>query len=193
MLNDEGIPAAIREFKPGDQAACRTLYIEGLIGGCIADNDTGYDIDHINDVYMKCSGSRFWVAESASGQLVGMIGVQHHDDGNGQIRRLRVRCDFQRRGIGTALLETALRFCQEKNYLKVTLDTYVERDAAVSLFEKFRFRLNHRRCVGQKELAYFYLDLYAGGPQHPGEIREPAGDRQRPKSAGEPGQDAYNI
>lgn len=193
MSNDKCIPAAVREFEPRDQGACRTLYIEGLLGGCIADNDTGYDIDHIHDVYMKCPGSRFWVAESPSGQIAGMIGVQHHDDGNGQIRRLRVRSDFQRRGIGTALLETALRFCQEKSYLKVTLDTYVERDAAVSLFDKFRFRLDRTRSVGQKELAYFYLDLYAGAGRQAGEIKEPDQDMQRPKTAGEPGQDTYNI
>lgn len=98
MLSDGEIPAAIREFEPRDQAACRALYIDGLMGGSIADNDTGYDIDHINDVYMRCPGSRFWVAESASGQIIGMIGVQHHDDGNGQIRRLRVKKGFSTSG-----------------------------------------------------------------------------------------------
>jgi ribosomal protein S18 acetylase RimI-like enzyme len=162
VASESLIPANVRSFEPKDQAACRKLYEDGLLGGCIAENDTGYDMDHIHAVYMKCPGSHFWVAESASGQIIGMIGVQHHDDGNGQIRRLRVRSDFHRRGIGGLLLETALRFCQERNYLKVTLDTFVERDAAVSLFEKFRFRLDRTRNIGQKELAYFYLDLYAG-------------------------------
>lgn len=173
MLSDGPIiPTAIREFEHRDQAACRALYVDGLIGGHIADNDTGYDIDHISDAYMKLPGSRFWVAESNSEQIVGMIGVQHHDDGDGQIRRLRVRNDCQGRGIGTALLETALQFCLEKNYLKVTLDTFVKRDAAVRLFEKFRFRLDRTRSVGQKELAYFYLDLYASGGQPPGPMPE---------------------
>jgi ribosomal protein S18 acetylase RimI-like enzyme len=116
---------------------------------------------------MRCPGSHFWVAESPSGQIVGTIGVQHHDDGNGQIRRLRVRGDYHRRGIGAALLEAALRFCHEKNYLKVTLDTFVERPAALRLFEKFSFRLDRTRSIGQKELAYFYLDLYAGPHGHP--------------------------
>ena len=30
-----------------------------------------------------------------------MIGVQHHDEGFGEIRRLRVAEDHRRRGIGT--------------------------------------------------------------------------------------------
>jgi ribosomal protein S18 acetylase RimI-like enzyme len=174
------IPASIRSFESKDQTACRKLYEGGLLGGGIAENDTGYDMDHIHAVYMKCPGSHFWVAESATDQIVGMIGVQHHDDGKGQIRRLRVRNDCQRRGIGTLLLETALRFCQEKNYLKVTLDTFVERDAAVSLFEKFRFRLDHTRSIGQKELAYFYLDLYAGDGRRPDVVLETGGEQQRP-------------
>jgi ribosomal protein S18 acetylase RimI-like enzyme len=167
VLSDGCIPATLRCFEPKDQAACRRLYVDGLIGRGIADNDTGYDIDHIHDVYMKCPGSHFWVAESPSGQIIGMIGVQHHDDGNGQIRRLRVRSDFQRRGIGAALLETALRFCSEKNYLKVTLDTFVEGESALHLFDKFRFRLDRVRTIGQRELAYFYLDLYAGQSLRP--------------------------
>ena len=180
MAIDDVIPASIRSFAPEDQPACRKLYKDGLLGGCIAENDTGYDMDHIHAVYMKCSGSHFWVGESPSGQIVGMIGVQHHDDGNGQIRRLRVRSDFQRRGIGTLLLETALKFCQEKHYLKVTLDTFVARDAAVSLFEKFRFRLDHTRSIGQKELAYFYLDLYAGEGRRPNIISDAGGESQTP-------------
>ena len=38
----------------------------------------------------------------------------------------------------------------------------MEREHAVKLFEKFRFRHDHTRTVGGKELMYFYLDLYIG-------------------------------
>jgi ribosomal protein S18 acetylase RimI-like enzyme len=162
MPTDANIPATIRSFIPSDQAACCALYVDGLIGGKIAVNDTGYDIDHIEDVYMRSPGNHFWVAEAANVQIVGTIGVQHLEDGIGEIRRLRVRPDYRRRRIGTALLETAVRFCQENGYLKVTLDTFVEREAAISLFEKFQFHLSRTRSVGEKELVYFYLDLYAG-------------------------------
>ena len=78
----------------------------------------------------------------------------------------RVRADQRRRGIGSALVEAALRFCQEKNYLKIQLDTFVDREAAIRLFEKFRFRHSRTRKVGEKELMYFYLDLYMGERTH---------------------------
>ncbi len=153
------IPATIRSYRIEDQAACRTLYIEGLIAGSIADNDTGADMDDITGAYMRSAGSHFWVAENAMGEVVGMIGVQGYD-GAGEIRRLRVRTDSRRRRIGSALVETAVQFCQDHGYLKVTLDTYMEREPALNLFAKFHFKQERSRIMGVKELRYFYLDLY---------------------------------
>jgi ribosomal protein S18 acetylase RimI-like enzyme len=95
-----------------------------------------------------------------------MIGVQHHEQGKAEIRRLRVREDlFRRNEIGTRLLETALRFCKEQHYLKVTLDTFIERESAIKLFEKFHFRLDRAKSFSGKDLLYFYLDLYGSEKQ----------------------------
>ena len=59
-----------------------------------------------------------------------------------------------------ALVETAVRFCEEHGYLKITLDTFMDRDPAIRLFEKLGFNHSRTRTVGEKELLYFYLDLY---------------------------------
>ena len=159
------ISVTLRPFQPGDQPACRALYSDGMLGGHqLAENDTGFDIDDIAAAYTGRPGNCFLVAENGAGEVVGMIGVQHHDEGTGEVRRLRVRPDCQRRGIGSRLLEAALAFCAEHNYLKVTLDTYIDRAPAMRLFEKFRFRHQRTRTVGDKELMYFYLDLYTGQP-----------------------------
>jgi ribosomal protein S18 acetylase RimI-like enzyme len=156
---------AIRDFHPHDLPECQKLYKDGLIGGKIAENDTGLDIDDIDAVYMHSKGNRFWVAQIPDGRVVGMVGVQHHEEGTAQIRRLRVAQDHRRRGIGSALLETALRFCQQQQYMKVTLDTFMEREPALALFKKFRFVHERTRSVNGKELMYFYMDLYAGAPR----------------------------
>ncbi|MDP9174024.1 MAG: GNAT family N-acetyltransferase [Planctomycetota bacterium] len=158
-------PWRIRSFIPADLPACRRLYHEGLAAGKIAENDTGLDIDDIEHEYMRRPGNHFWVAEDDQGSVVGMIGVQHYEEGMGTIRRLRVAQSHRRRGIGSALLESALEFCGENQYLKVTLDTFVERDPAIQLFVKFRFRHDRTRVVSGKELMYFYLDLYSRGPR----------------------------
>ncbi|HEY7088520.1 MAG TPA: GNAT family N-acetyltransferase [Tepidisphaeraceae bacterium] len=151
---------AIRSFRPEDQAQCKKLYVEGLLGGKLAENDTGLDIDDIDTTYMRIPGNHFWVVEGKAADVVGMIGVQHHEQNVGEIRRLRVRGDMRRRGIGTRLVETALKFCQDHNYLKITLDTFMDREPAIKLFEKFRFRHERTRSVGGKDLLYFYLDIY---------------------------------
>ena len=150
----------IRSFRPADEAACRRLFHEGLIGGSIAPNDSGLDIDDIELAYVRPAGNTFFVA-AADDAVVGMIGVMH-SDGVGEIRRLRVAESHRRRGIGSKLLEKALEFCREQNYLKVALDTFVERDGAVRLFEKFKFRHGKSRAYSGKELMVFYLDLYSG-------------------------------
>lgn len=168
-MADGDVPVQIRSFRPADQAACNRLYREGLIGGSLSENDTGADIDDIQSVYMSNPGNHFWVAAAHDGEVVGMIGVQHHEAGSGEIRRLRVASHYRRRGIGSALVEAAVRFCEQHNYLKVTLDTFMEREPAVKLFEKFRFRHFRTRNVAGKDLMYFLLDLYAGDqrPPHP--------------------------
>jgi GNAT superfamily N-acetyltransferase len=158
-------PWKIRSFRPSDLAACRKLYVEGLLGGKLAENDTALDIDDIDAVYMHTDGNHFWIAENLFGEIVGMIGVQHHEEGVGQVRRLRVRQDHQRRGIGKALLEAAIKFCQKNEYLKIAMESFAERKTTVEMFSKLGFRHGNTRHFAGKELLYFYLDLYSGPPR----------------------------
>jgi ribosomal protein S18 acetylase RimI-like enzyme len=161
-MSDGGdIPFCIRSFKPEDGETCRRLYTDGLLGGKLSENDTCSDLDDIREVYLRHPGNHFWVAEAPGGRVVGMIGVQHYDEGVGEIRRLRVAAEYRRKGIGSALVETALRFCHDQQYLKLTVDTFMERDAATSLFRKFGFRHYRTREVHGKPLMYFLLDLYS--------------------------------
>jgi ribosomal protein S18 acetylase RimI-like enzyme len=163
----EEIPIHVRSFGKEDLPACRKLYLQGLLGGKLAENDSGLDIDDIERAYMAKPGNCFFVAETIPvsdgkrGEIVGMIGVQQFMPGKGEIRRLRVREDVRRRGIGTRLVEQALKFCHEHGYLKIELDTFMEREPAIKLFEKFHFRHDKTRNVAGKELMYFYLDLYS--------------------------------
>ena len=77
----------IRSFCAPDAPACQKLYLEGLLGGRIAENDTGLDINDIDAAYMKAEGNHFWIAQCSDGQIVGMVGVQHHEPGMAEIRR----------------------------------------------------------------------------------------------------------
>jgi ribosomal protein S18 acetylase RimI-like enzyme len=155
----------IRSYRASDRAACQQLYLEGLLGGKLAENDTGLDIDDIDTAYLTQRASHFWIAETADREVVGMIGVQQHEPGVGEIRRLRVSPVHRRRGIGSALLTRALEFCRDQSMLKVMLDTFIEREPALRLFEKFHFRHERTREANGKQMLLFYLDLYGGERQ----------------------------
>ena len=164
------IPVIVRTYQPRDRDVVKHLYVEGLIGGHLAPNDTGLDIEDVPGAYLSKDSNHFWVAENERHEIVGMIGVQIHRENEGEIRRLRVRQDHRRRGIGARLLEAAIKFCQDRACLKVTLDTYMEREPALALFSKFKFKHSRTRDVSGKSLLYFYLDLYSG--DHPPQKKE---------------------
>ncbi len=157
----------IRTVEPCDQAAVSRLYHDGLLSGQISENDTGADIENIDEAYLRSERNDFWIAEY-QGQVVGMVGVAEDEPDVAEIRRLRVEPSLQQRGIGMRLMETAIGFCRHHGYLKVRLDTRLERGRATELFDRFAFQHHRTRDVPGKELLEFYLDLY----------REPKGDEE---------------
>jgi len=153
-------PFIVRTYRAADAAACRALFVDGLITGKLSCDDTCPDLDDVESAYLNSPDSHFWVAEDQEGIVVGMVGVLAMDRGVGEIRRLRVDPAHRRRGIGQKLMEAAVCFCRDRGYVKIMLDTFIDREPAIGLFQKFNFRHSRTRKIGEKELLYFYLDLY---------------------------------
>ncbi len=151
----------IRSFESQDQSAVYHLYQNGLLAGQIAANDTGADIDNIHEAYLSDERHHFWVAV-LHGQVVGMIGVDSDERNTAEVRRLRVLPEFHSTSIPAAMLETAVEFCRNHEYLKVRLDTRFEKTEAVDLFDRTGFQHTRTRATEEKELLEFYLDLYRG-------------------------------
>ena len=151
---------AIRHAGEADIEVLRELFDRSRSEGNLRENDTGADLEHLLEGYLDCDGSGFWVADHG-GTVVGMIGVQRLTDSSAEVRRLRVRLEFRRRGIGRLLMEHALDFCRQKQYLKVVLDVALEHTGAVSMFEGFGFTHGHTRELDGRTLLDFYLDLYS--------------------------------
>lgn len=151
---------SFRMATPADQSPIERLYLGGGEDGHLRENDTGADIMHLPDAYLTEDGaSGFWVA-ILEDDVIGMIGVQRTSDDSADIRRLRVRPQYRRRGVGSRLLETAIDFCREQGYLKVVLDVRVERAPAVAMFQKFGFTHAADRHADGRQTIDFYLDLY---------------------------------
>ena len=85
MAANASNPYRIRSFQSKDRKACRRLYTQELLGTCLAPNDTGWDMDNIDEVYMRKPQNHFWVAVTDKDEVVGMLGVQHHEAGVGEV------------------------------------------------------------------------------------------------------------
>lgn len=149
----------VRQYMPSDQASVSRLYTEGLLAGQIAPNDTGVDIENIQEAYIEDEHSNFWVADS-DGTVLGMVAVAGDEDHTAEIRRLRVDRSHQNTPISVVLIETALAFCKHNGYLKIVLDTRFEHDQAMNLFDRFGFQHHRTRSSHGKDNLEFYLDLY---------------------------------
>ena len=152
--------AAIRSASENDVPVLLELFERSRIEGQLRENDTGADLDHLVAGYFECKDSGFWVAE-IDAIIVGMIGVQRVSDDSAEIHRLRVRDGFRRKGIGSSLMEQAISFCKEKQFLKVILDVRIERGPALSMFDNFGFLQGREREIDGRKLRDFYLDLYS--------------------------------
>ena len=151
----------IRLATAHDHRVIRELYYEGVLAGRVHLNDTGADIENIQEGYFADEGeSGFWVA-TLVGEVVGMVGVQKISEHTAEIRRLRVSEVHRRKGIGTRLMEHATAFCRQRGYLKVALDVQMDRGPAIALFEKSGFKLSRTREINGRKLLDFFLDLYS--------------------------------
>jgi len=151
----------IREATLADQDAISALF-EPERGRGVADAQGGRDVHDLASHYLNDDeGSSFWVAEHPEAGLVGMIGVWSARDHHGQVRRLLVHPEHRQRGIGTRLVEAALRFCADRGYVKVVLDTEVDQSAAISLFKRCGFQHTRTRRKDEREVLDFYMDLYS--------------------------------
>jgi ribosomal protein S18 acetylase RimI-like enzyme len=151
----------IRPAEPSDHAVICDLFYSGVVEGQVHSNDTGADIENLQEGYFADEGeSGFWVA-SYGDDVIGMIGVQKTLDNVAEIRRLRVKQGFRRKSVGTQLMKHAIMFCQRRGYLKVTLDVQIDRGPAIALFDKFGFKHARSREVNGRKMLDFLLDLYS--------------------------------
>ncbi len=93
--------------------------------------------------FMVTSGY-FTLAEVPELGLVGYACADVVGD-TGQIIRLAVHPSVRKQGIGSALLNDALAYCQSNGVHRVTINTQESNDASLTLYEQFGFRRVGRR------------------------------------------------
>jgi GNAT superfamily N-acetyltransferase len=145
-------PVCIRPFRDGDQAAARTLILDGLRErwGAI-DPTRNPDLD---DLAAAFAGGAFFLAER-DGKLVGTGGWIPATDGTAEIRRMWVARGLRRTGIGGAILRRLIAAIRNSGRRRVVLETTSAWTDAVAFYCKHGFAVTHR----QEGDTYFVREL----------------------------------
>ena len=125
----------IRKMEPEDYDSVYALWL-----GC-----PGMGLNNLDDSregiarYLARNPETCFVAEEG-GRILGAI-LTGHDGRRGFISHTAVAAGYQRRGIGTRLVETALKALKEQGIHKVNLVAFVRNEKGNAFWEKMGFTL----------------------------------------------------
>ncbi len=127
----------IRSYRRSDDAAVRELHEVALRQvGAFVEGEHGKrwdaDLDDIEGTYLT-TGGLFLIGE-LNGEVVAMGALRVLDEHTGEIKRMRVRPDHQRRGYGRAVLCRIEEFAAEHGLHALVLDTAPVQQAARAMY-----------------------------------------------------------
>jgi putative acetyltransferase len=99
---------------------------------------TDAELEDLPDSY-SLRGGRFWIARDDAGRLLGTAGGMPLTGGDVELRKMYLAPAARGRGVGRALLETALTFARAAGAAHMVLDTTDAMRAAIALYERAGF------------------------------------------------------
>jgi ribosomal protein S18 acetylase RimI-like enzyme len=113
--------------------------------------------DYVADIAQRATELR--VLEGRAGKrLVGFVGLFSEEGRTGKINPIAVHPEFQRRGLGEAMLRWSLAWFRQEGLRRARLFVISDNNAAIALYRKLGFvpgyrGLTYRRPADKKELA----------------------------------------
>ena len=159
MLKD----ITLRRFQNKDTEAIFQLHIAGLkqTDSYITDpklrEKFDKDLHNIEEVYLQNSGE-FLVA-TLGDEIVGIGGFSKVDEATAELRRMRVKQEFQGRGIGSLLLDKLIAKAKKLGYKKLILDTFKNQTIAGKMYASRGFQEFKQETICGKEIQYLQLFL----------------------------------
>jgi ribosomal protein S18 acetylase RimI-like enzyme len=159
----------IRRYQAPDNEIVKELHYAGIAQMAEMDIDvdppgnpfTDSDLDDIEGAYIKNRGD--FLIGTENGEIVAIGAIRRHSGDCGEIKRIRVRRDCQRRGYGQMMLLRLVERATELGYREVCLDTLSSNLPAQRLFEKCGFTDKTRQKMGPFELFIYRKKLNERG------------------------------
>jgi ribosomal protein S18 acetylase RimI-like enzyme len=153
---------SLRRYHPDDAAAVWDLHVtalsaEGAYEEAFAHRDA--DLERVVEEYLGTNGE-FLVVTHGDEDLVAMGGFQPdgEDDAAAVIRRMRVRPDRQREGLGSWVLEELESRADEAGFDRLTLDTSTEMQPAMAFYEAHGYDEVDREYVAAADTTLVFYE-----------------------------------
>lgn len=151
----------IRRYRPEDKNAVKELHLDGIkqmyetVPGVPRPDIPGLDddLDDIEGVYLKNNGE--FLVGLESDEIVTIGAIMKFTDTCAEVRRVRVRRDYQGKGYAKKMMSKLLEAAQRLGYKELTLDTMIKNTAAQRLFEKFGFTQTRPGNYKHIEVIYY--------------------------------------
>ena len=152
----------IRQYQPDDKEKVKALSFAGLAQMGInvtPDHLVKYDsdLDAIEDVYLNNRGE--FLIGTMNGDIVVMGGLRAKTHTCGEIKRIRVHRDYQRRGYARAIIERLIEAAPALGYEELVLDTLTDNYGAQQLFQSCGFVESERGTRGEFSLLFYRKPL----------------------------------
>jgi GNAT superfamily N-acetyltransferase len=148
----------VRDYQARDAAAVWRLHVEALSSvGALYPGPWDDDFNRIIEVYFDPGGT-FLVGE-LDGGIVAMGALRRIDPETAEIKRMRIRPDFQRRGFGSLILRALEAHAAQRCLWHLELDTTTEQSAARAFYEKHGYHVVEVRRAAHADLVVYKKTL----------------------------------
>lgn len=151
----------LRRYRPSDKDSVWQLHVQGLEQYSVrldARFRPGLDDDltRIEDEYLK--NGDFLVA-TIGNDIVGIGALRKENSTTAEIKRMRVKVDFQGKGIGTMILDNLIDKARNLGYKRIILDTTQNMTVAQRLYQSRGFIEYKRAKIADFDCIYYKLDF----------------------------------
>jgi GNAT superfamily N-acetyltransferase len=146
----------IRQYQPTDKGSVRELHIQALeptgamLPGGLWNDD---DLSDITNQYLTNGGE--FLAGVLDNRIVCMGALKKKSDTTGEIKRMRVLPDFQRKGYGQLMLHRLETKARTLGYTELYLDTTTKQIPAQNFYKKNGYCEISRTVFAGLEIIFF--------------------------------------